>query len=205
MEKYKLCPACGTKNPPALFECSSCEADLTSVKITDTETEKAAQTQAAAPEEPAGKAVRICECGARNPANARKCSDCGEDISDIAPTTDTADDAADETFFVLSSLDGQYAYRIPGESVTVGREHAMQEYLDEKHYVSRKHAHFTVEDGQLFIENVSKTNFTYINNRKISEKTRLQDGDEIGLGGTNIGGKCQDMAAYFLVRIGTCM
>ena len=38
MEKYKICPSCKTKNPPALFECMSCEADLTGVKITDENT-----------------------------------------------------------------------------------------------------------------------------------------------------------------------
>ena len=52
---------------------------------------------------------------------------------------------------------------------------------------------------------MSNTNFTYVNNQKITEKTRLNDGDEIGLGGTNINGKSQSMAAYFLVRIGQCM
>ena len=40
MEKYKICPSCKTKNPPALFECMSCEADLTGVKITDEEEEE---------------------------------------------------------------------------------------------------------------------------------------------------------------------
>lgn len=40
MEKYKICPSCKAKNPPALFECMNCESDLTRVKITDEETEK---------------------------------------------------------------------------------------------------------------------------------------------------------------------
>ena len=59
--------------------------------------------------------------------------------------------------------------------------------------------------NELFIENLSNTNFTYVNNKKILEKTKLQDGDEIGLGGTNLNGKCQEQAAYFLVRIGQCI
>ena len=203
MDKYKLCPACGTKNPPSLLECMGCEADLTRVKVTDEETEK--MLAAAAEEAPAAaQAVRLCECGAKNPANARKCASCGEDISDITPTPDTEAEPASRVSFILSSLDGQYAYRIPGDRITIGREHEMQEYLAQKPYVSRQQAQLTVEDGKLYIENLSHTNFTYVNNRRITEKTPLQDGDEVGLGGTNINGSCQEQAAYFLVRIGPC-
>ena len=25
LEKYKLCPVCGTRNPPSLMECRECE------------------------------------------------------------------------------------------------------------------------------------------------------------------------------------
>ena len=35
--------------------------------------------------------------------------------------------------------------------------------------------------------------------------TELKDGDEIGLGGNEQNGSRQAEAAYFLVRIGTCM
>lgn len=48
-----------------------------------------------------------------------------------------------------------------------------------------------------YIENMSNTNFTYVNNKKILGKTKFQDGDEVGLGGTNINGKRQEQAAYF--------
>ena len=40
MEKYKICPSCGTKNEPTLLECVNCETDLTRIKITDEENEK---------------------------------------------------------------------------------------------------------------------------------------------------------------------
>jgi hypothetical protein len=202
MEKYKLCPACGTKNAPSLLECVSCEADLTRVKVTDEETEKmlAEAAEAAAPQ----SVIRLCECGVKNPGNARKCSGCGEDISDITPIPDAPEEAPAKVSFILSSLDGQYAFHIPEEGITIGREQGMQEYLSKKPYVSRTQAQLTVEAGTLYIENLSKTNYTYVNNRRITEKTPLQDGDELGLGGTNIDGKCQEQAAYFLVRIGAC-
>ena len=39
---------------------------------------------------------------------------------------------------------------------------------------------------------------------KITEKVKLNDGDEFGLGGITINGNRQEQAAYFLVRIGAC-
>jgi len=105
----------------------------------------------------------------------------------------------------LSSLDGQYAYKVSADETVIGRENTMSDYLAAKSYVSRAHAKLTIENGAFYIENLSSTNFTYVNNKKIVEKTELKNGDELGLGGTNINGKCQSDAAYFLVRIDQCM
>ena len=203
MEKYKICPSCHEKNEPTLLECIYCEADLTRVKITDEESERMQENNSIA-EQQTAELVRICECGAKNPPNARKCSSCGEDISDITPTPDTAEKPSGTTF-VLSSTDGQYAYKLTSDEIIIGRENVMSEYLSVKSYVSRSHARLSIINGELFIENMSNTNFTYVNNQKITEKTRLNDGDEIGLGGTSTNGKTQSMAAYFIVRIGQCM
>lgn len=200
MEKYKICPSCGVKNDPVLLECLNCEADLTRVKILDQETEAMLQEQA---EEKAGeqeKYIRVCECGTKNKPNARKCSSCNEDISDITPTVDTEEEQTVKTY-IFSSLDGKYAYKVSSEKVTIGRENVMGEYLLTKSYVSREHAEISIVEDELFIENLSGTNFTFVNNDKITEKTKLNEGDEIGLGGTNVNGVCQDQAAYFLVRI----
>ena len=107
--------------------------------------------------------------------------------------------------YVLSSLDGQYAYKMTADEVTIGRENIMGEYLSAKSYVSRMHAKLVLAEDGLYIENMSNTNFTYVNNKKILERTKLQDGDEVGLGGLNVNGRRQEQAAYFLVRIGQCM
>ena len=201
MEKYKICPACHKKNEPALIECIYCEADLTGVKVTDEDTEKMIASQHS--EKPVAELVRICECGAINPSNARKCSSCGEDISDITPASRQQEEKP-VTSFVLSSFDGKYAYKMnPGE-ITIGRENTMSEYLSAKRYVSRAHAKLMLADDELYIENLSNTNFTYINNTKITDKHKLSDGDEIGLGGTSVNGNRQNDAAYFMVRIGQC-
>ena len=201
MEKYKICPSCNTKNAPALFECINCETDLTGVKITDEETEKMIAQNGSPQSDASIKLVRLCECGAKNPPNARKCSCCREDISDVVPTADEEVQQADTVTFVLSSLDGQFAFEMTSEEVTIGREKTMSEYLSAKSYVSRSHARLTIVNNELFIENLSSTNYTYVNNQKISAKTKLNNCDEIGLGGTNLNGSCQEQAAYFLVRI----
>lgn len=210
MQKYKICPSCQTKNEPTLLECLVCEADLTRVKITDEETEKMREENAASAAATTEKQsmVRVCDCGEKNPPNARKCSACGEDISDITPTPDTmteAEPAESVPAYVLSSLDGQYAYKVTTEESIVGRENVMSDYLASKSYVSRAHAKITLENGELFIENLSGTNYTYVNNKRIPTKTKLEDGDELGLGGTSVNGNRQNEAAYFLVRNGQCM
>lgn len=204
MEKYKVCPSCKTKNEPTLLECINCEADLTRVKITDEETDRMLAENAAVQSAVTVKRVRVCECGAKNPANARKCGSCGEDISDITPVLDEEEEQRTFTY-VLSSLDGQYAYKLAADEVTIGRENIMGEYLSAKSYVSRMHAKLVLAEDGLYIENMSNTNFTYVNNKKILERTKLQDGDEVGLGGLNVNGRRQEQAAYFLVRIGQCM
>lgn len=210
MLKYKICPSCNTKNEPTLLECLNCEADLTRVKVTDEETEKMLEENAATQPQEQVKLVRVCECGTHNPSNARKCSSCKEDISDITPIKEDISDITpipetnednSKKIFVLSSLDGQYAYKITADEITVGRENVMSDYLSAKSYVSRSHAKFVVENEELYIENLSGTNFTYVNNKKITGKVKLENGDEIGLGGTNLNGKCQSEAAYFIVRI----
>lgn len=209
MLKYKICPSCQTKNDPTLLECFTCEADLTRVKVTDEEAEKMHEENATSAATYSGKQnmVRICECGQKNPPNARKCSACDEEISDITPTPDTSLEETSENtqVFVLSSHDGQYVYRITAEEVVVGREQGMSAYLAQKSYVSRSHAKLTIENGELFVENLSSTNYTYVNNQRISQKTKLKDEDELGLGGTSINGARQNEAAYFIVRNGQCM
>ena len=204
MEKYKICPSCKTKNIPTAWECISCEADLTGIKITDEETEKMLKANADAANEVATELVRVCDCGAKNPPNARKCQTCGEDISDITPTAEVATEQQSTTY-VLSSLDGKYAHKIETNEEIIGRESGMQEYLGAKNFVSRMHAKITIEVENLYVEDLNSTNSTYVNNKKITQRTKLVDGDELALGGTNINGKCQNEAAYFLVRIGQCM
>ena len=85
----------------------------------------------------------------------------------------------------------------------VGREGELRDYLKLRSYVSRQHARFTIVAGKVFVENLSATNKTFVNNKPISneEPTALKNGDEIGLGGKVIDGKRQELAAYLIFKV----
>lgn len=201
LEKYKICPACGEHNPPNLLECRKCETDLTGIKVMDSAMEqKETDEKAHASESPSGDGtpvlVRVCECGAHNPPQARKCKECGEDISDIIPTTVMER----QTFaYELKAIGDEYAVTLDQPVIIIGREAELKDYLVNKMYVSRQHAKLTIVAGKVMIENLSNTNRTFINNLPIAgtEPTALRDGDEIGLGGMEINGERQKDAAYF--------
>lgn len=211
MDKYKICPSCGHENAPNEVECVECGTDLMSVPVIDADkivqdngpvqtvvpaldvdVESSFDTSAAPP-----RYIRRCTCGANNPPNARECSACGEDISVILPILKT--DSV-EMHFTLNEVGGDYTFCVPCGCVVVGREHAMRECLSGKHFVSRIHAKLTVEDGALYVENLSSTNYTFINNIKVpSGRSRLEVGDELAFGGIAVNGLRQDDAAYFIV------
>ena len=198
MEKFKICPVCGMHNKPNMIECIGCETDLTSVKATDEASEQAKITaQENTSENVEEKYVRICDCGCINSATAKKCVECGEDISDIAPILQSENNTCK---YVMTSLDGEYAYEIKDGTAILGRENEMKEYLTDKAYVSRQHAQIMKEDDKVYIENLSNTNFTFVNNKKITEKTELLIDDEIGLGGNEKNGNRQSEAAYLILR-----
>jgi pkn9 associate protein 1 len=198
MEKFKICPVCGMRNKPNMIECLGCETDLTSVKTTDEETEKAKNdTPKSAVSKSQEEYVRICDCGCINAPTAKKCTECGEDISDIAPTLNMQ---RNECTFVMTSVDGTYVFEIKDGEALIGREHEMKEYLMSKPYVSRQHAKLIKEADKVFIENLSGTNYTFVNNQRIAERTELKLDDEIGLGGNEVNGKRQDEAAYLVLR-----
>ena len=203
LSKYKVCPECGKRNSPNLLECRYCEADLTGVKVVDsTAAESTKDTPSSTATTVETELARICECGARNAPQARKCKVCGEDISDILPVQ--VEKEAKKAFsYELRSYDGAFSVTIDKPLVVVGRETELKEYLQTKVYVSRQHARLTVAADKVFVENMSRTNKTFLNNEEIPDgtPTALKSGDEIGLGGKVIDGSRQDQAAYFLFQV----
>ena len=195
MEKYKVCPSCGKHNNPTIIECSNCGTDLMSVKVVDEATENIVYEPVTETE-----MVKVCECGAENPPAARKCQSCDEDISDILPTPKTQNCCKQ---YALAEVSGEYTYDVPNDTeIILGRENVLKEYISDKSYVSRSHAKIVSEGENLYITNLSGTNFTYVNNEKIANDipTLLKADDEIGLGGCVNNGNRQDLAVYLVVR-----
>lgn len=217
MAKYKICPSCHEKNAPSSLSCINCDMDLSTVKITDDELEAQLATQVESAAEENGQMqtvmVKICDCGAINPAQARKCQECGEDLSDVVATPRAVSQSTPspapepqaqeiECHYILSSVTDGYLFRVPCSGTLIGREQGMSEWLAAKQYVSRVHAKLTVENGDLYIENLSTTNFTYVNNIRIPQgKVKLSVNDEVGLGGIVVNGVRQPEAAYFIVGV----
>lgn len=229
LQKYKICPNCGEHNSPGLIECRVCETDLTGIPVVDDnllakeERDSGAANTGEAGGANAGEAgganagnagegsaasekpgtqqkelFRFCDCGAQNPPQARKCQVCGEDISDIIPMEAGI---CWPRLFECKAIGDPFSATLKQPVTLIGREAEWKEYLSGKPYVSRQHARLTLEAGRLFIENLSKTNMTYVNNRLIegSEPVELKAGDEVGLGGMVINGSRQEKAAYFRV------
>ncbi len=205
LEKYKVCPACGEHNPPNLLECRKCETDLTGIKVVDSvmEQQEAEQIQQPINTGGTGAMERVCECGAHNPPQARKCEACGEDISDIIPTPVAGCEGQNTEVFsyTLSSATDDFTVIMDKPLAVIGREAEIGEYLSAKPYVSRQHAELSIVAGKVFIKNLSNTNKTFINNKQIegNDPVELNMGDEIGLGGMEINGARQDKAAYFII------
>lgn len=208
MTKFKICPECGKHNPPSLLECKFCEADLTGTKIVDSESDN---TQHSSSQESFKNAeviqiekelVRICDCGEHNPPQARKCKACGEDISDIIPI-EVEKKKSDVSSYMLKSIDGSFSTVIDKPVFVIGRDAEFKDYLADKVFVSRQHARLTIAAGKVFVENLSGTNKTFINNTEIQNGApiAIRDGDEIGLGGKVINDHRQDKAAYFIFQV----
>ena len=205
MSLCKICPACGEQNDPRSMECAACSYDLMSTPVIDPEKAAANQGEEQSKESEVqqgtqqGDLVRICLCGAVNPPQMRKCQVCQEDISDILPVPRPT---TQEGKFVLEEYNTHSIFPVPCGTTVIGRESTMRETLAGKSYVSRIHAKLIVENGKFYIENLSTTNYTYVNNEKIPEgRVEVKKGDELGLGGITVNGTRQEQAAYFLVGI----
>lgn len=207
MDKYKICSMCGKHNLPIMLECEECGTDLMNCPVVDKEIEKANReiSHEKVKLNTETSMIRLCSCGTKNPVQARKCLNCGEDISDIVPSMDLSNEK--DRCMTLVSFDGEYTFELPNEKIIVGRESNMSKYLSKKNFVSRRHAEIKKENNKFYIKNLSGTNYTYINNVKITEDdfVEIHDGDEIGLGGIEKDGKRQEGAAYFTVRSEKCI
>ena len=76
---------------------------------------------------------------------------------------------------------GPYRFRItPGRARTLGRSTNADFVLDGV-LVSRFHCSLSVADGELAVENLSRSNGTFVNGRRI-DRAVLKDGDRLRVG-----------------------
>jgi hypothetical protein len=71
-----------------------------------------------------------------------------------------------------------------GDEVTVGRAPGCGIPIDYDSYSSNLHARLFRLDGQLWAEDLGSTNGTWVNTVRIGERTRLEKGDLLQVGGT---------------------
>jgi len=71
-----------------------------------------------------------------------------------------------------------------GEEVTVGRAAGCGVPIDYDTYASNLHARLFRLDGDLWVEDLGSTNGTWVNAERIAERTRLDKGDLLQMGGT---------------------
>ncbi|MBP5274232.1 MAG: FHA domain-containing protein [Abditibacteriota bacterium] len=199
MEKYKICPDCGRHNNVEKRKCA-CGADLTLVNATDDETEARAarlKEEDKAPGEltvsdaPSGY-VRVCGCGHRNPAWARKCESCGEEIADLAPVPAAGISAC----LVLD--DGS---RFPvTDGLVIGRENALSDRLSGYLTVSRRHCMLILRPEGLFVKDLGSTNGTFVNGKRAgNEETPLQNGDSLELSQNPSGAKDEARSSFHIL------
>jgi pSer/pThr/pTyr-binding forkhead associated (FHA) protein len=71
-----------------------------------------------------------------------------------------------------------------GDEVTVGRAPGCGVPIDYDTYSSNLHARLFRLDGDLWAEDLGSTNGTWVNTVRIGERTRLEKGDLLQVGGT---------------------
>jgi len=140
---------------------------------------------------------KVCtNCGYKNPVEEFICLNCMADIStaDIVEekhTTETKYEenklSTEDEYKTLVEISGRLILKhekflievFPGD--VVGRHAKGKHHL--KHYptVSRIHAKFYKEADEWYVEDLNSTNGTYVNDKRITTKTKIEDGDIIKL------------------------
>ncbi|HVR20310.1 MAG TPA: GGDEF domain-containing protein [Polyangiaceae bacterium] len=91
----------------------------------------------------------------------------------------------DRTRAVLVELQGAHpgaVFRVDAPSAVIGRSSRAELSLSDT-TVSSEHVRLTIEKGAVFAEDLSSRNGTFVNERRLVERTRLVDGDYLGVGG----------------------
>jgi len=135
---------------------------------------------------------KICpNCGTKNPEEEFLCINCMTDLSNANITEEEAKQKdkppQDDEFKTIVETKEKLVLEHEKFKIEVysgdivGRHHVGSQYLKDYPTVSRTHAKFYKEQDGWYIEDLGSSNGTYVNEKKISEKTRIKKGDVIGL------------------------
>lgn len=87
---------------------------------------------------------------------------------------------------VSGPLQGHKYFVISDTPILIGRSNEAIIRINYDDFCSRKHALLYWENKVCFIKDLDSTNGTFVNNKRISQKIELHDGDIIGLGNTKL-------------------
>lgn len=94
---------------------------------------------------------------------------------------------------VSGPLQGHKYFVISDTPILIGRSNEAIIRINYDDFCSRKHALLYWENKACFIKDLDSTNGTFINNKRISQKTELHDRDIIGLGNTKLAVSVKDI------------
>ncbi len=148
--------------------------------------------------------MKCPQCRRDSQPGARFCSNCGAQLyvstgdtttmfpsfkeeereNDLTPEEESAvsELSAGNALLIVKRGDGGGArFLIDQDITTVGRHPESDIFLDDI-TVSRHHAKFTRDAGQIYLEDLGSLNGTYINRTLVDDRARLRQGDEIQIG-----------------------
>ena len=190
------CSTCGANVMPGDAFCSSCGAALNSPATLH-------------PPSPQADTLLCSNCGEQLTPGSNFCDMCGAPV-DAAPQKSIPSETPRSPTLLLSPRDyplpsvvrGQLVVQETGTTlpfplgkteVILGRQDPVGDVLPdidlvdhggEQGGVSRRHARIFVQNGQLFIQDLNSTNYTYVNQKPLipEHPHPINDGDEIQLG-----------------------
>ena len=206
MARFKICPACGCRNPENEPLCSDCVSDISGVAPVETTGNTGPETAVGAGSAP----VKICpECQAANPDYAMICDGCMADLSRVAALSASGSAPGSGAELNVENGPPELVLRSKKDGITltvaaggvIGRCDrcspprsgqpkcsAISEDRDnidcvKFNTVSRRHARFVFENGHFYIIPLPEAvNKTFINGAELERGSKhiVNNGDRIG-------------------------
>ncbi len=162
MAEYKICPNCKRRNPPEELICIDCMTDISTVIPVEVLDEDITQDK------------QEDDTQDKRRENKTTVDEQRTNSSDTEKTVIIS------SFLILKN--SLFSILVKSGEI-VGRHFNGAEHLQQYKTVSRKHAKFTEEFREWYIEDLNSTNGTYLNGEKLEpgKKYKIKNGDMIAL------------------------